>query len=138
MHSKPTTVLIIDDEPGHARLALRRMSKDIDLAPQVFTTGRKALEFLHEMPANERHNLVILLDLNMPGMDGYQVLQRIKMNDDVRFIPVIVLSSTDNQDEILRCYMAGANLYLVKQMDYEEYKKTLDFVVDFIHMFRRI
>ncbi|ABL01222.1 response regulator [Pelobacter propionicus] len=134
---KPITVLIVEDEPGHAKLALKYFSKLEDVTSLTFSTGRKALEYLADKEVVELRHHVVVLDLNMPGMDGQQVLENIKKSEKLAIVPVIVLSSTDSEEEISKCYASGANLYLVKQMDYAEYKNTLFYISEYIQMYRR-
>jgi CheY-like chemotaxis protein len=70
-------------------------------------------------------NLPVLLDLNLPVMDGYQVLRRMKGNASTRRIPVIVLTTTDDEREIDRCYDLGCNVYITKPVDYEGFSEAI-------------
>jgi CheY-like chemotaxis protein len=76
-----------------------------------------------EEQATQQH--LLLLDLNMPVMDGYQVLSRLKADPRTELIPVIVLTTTDDPAEIRRCYDLGCNAYVVKSADYEQFTEAM-------------
>jgi CheY-like chemotaxis protein len=69
--------------------------------------------------------LLVLLDLNMPVLDGYQVLERMKKNERTKRIPVIVLTTTDDHREVSRCYDLGCNVYLTKPVDYVQFSDAI-------------
>jgi CheY-like chemotaxis protein len=69
--------------------------------------------------------LLILLDLNLPVLNGLQVLQRIKADERTRRIPVVMLTTTDLQQEITKCYDLGCNIYIVKPVDYVKFSETI-------------
>jgi CheY-like chemotaxis protein len=128
--AKNVTILLVEDDPGHARLVeknLRRANLTNPIVP--LGDGRQAVEYLFRegpysgdpIPAN----LLVLLDLNLPVMDGYQVLRRMKGNASTRRIPVIVLTTTDDEREIDRCYDLGCNVYITKPVDYEGFSEAI-------------
>lgn len=114
-------VLVVDDDPDHLVLtsrALRGRDDRFDLEIDTVSSGGEALDYLHRRDAYEdqpRPHL-ILLDLKMPGMGGLEVLQRLKSDADLRRIPVIVLSSSDRNEDIEGAYDLGGNSYVVKQV----------------------
>lgn len=116
------SILLVEDNDGHAKLIERNLRKVNLLNPIVRAAdGVEALEYLGglgtiatELPPPPR---LVLLDIDMPRMDGIEVLSRIKGNDRLRKTPVIMLTSTDSQAEIDRCYQSGANGYVAKPVN---------------------
>jgi CheY-like chemotaxis protein len=124
------TILLVEDDPGHARLIeknLRRSNITNDIV--VFNDGRQALSYLFKEEKYSRSNhaspLLVLLDLNLPGLDGYQVLQRMKEDERTKHIPVIILTTTDDSREVARCYDLGCNVYVTKPVDYEHFSEAI-------------
>lgn len=121
---RPTIkILLVEDDDGHARLVERNLRK-VNLSNPIdrVRDGVEALEYLcNEGAFSDRSRYsrprLVLLDINMPRMDGIEVLERIKADEHLRRLPVIMLTSTDNQSEIDRCYCAGANGYVAKPVD---------------------
>jgi CheY-like chemotaxis protein len=113
-------ILLIEDSPGDVRLVqegLRQGAIACDL--RVFGTGKEALAFAFgegEWRNAERPH-VIILDLNLPGISGAEILHRLKGDERTRFIPVIVFSSSAAATDIQRCYDLHANCYIQKPMD---------------------
>lgn len=127
---QPVTILLVEDDPGHALLIeknLRRAGIANEIV--VLGDGRKAVDFLvkegdyrdDRRPAPP----LILLDLNLPVLDGYQVLKFIKNDGRTRQIPVIVLTTTDNPSEIAKCYDLGCNVYITKPVEYEKFSDAI-------------
>jgi CheY-like chemotaxis protein len=91
--------------------------------------GQQALDYLFsegEYAGNRCASpLLVLLDLNLPVRDGYQVLQRLKADDRTRRIPVIVLTTIDETQEVCRCYDLGCNVYITKPVDYEQFSEAV-------------
>lgn len=131
-----TTLILIEDEPGHTRLITKNLMKSADVTIVPFDTGRRALEYFDGKGANDLRRHLVVLDINMPGIDGFEVLRRLKGDEATAAIPVIVFTTTDNPDEIRRCYREGANLYLVKPMDYTAFQVTIDFLAACLTMMR--
>jgi CheY-like chemotaxis protein len=125
MH-RPNDIVIVlaEDDPGHARLIEKNLHSVVTNPIVKCGSGPEALEYLgREEQPSQQH--VLLLDLNMPGMDGYEVLEHLKGNGRTKHIPVIVLTTTDDPGEIQRCYDLGCNAYVVKSADYEEFKEGM-------------
>ena len=119
----PVSIVMIEDDEGHATLIernIRRAGVNNPILP--FTNGTSALEFLFgEDGTGSVHagsSLLILLDLNLPDMTGVDILTKIKGNEHLKRVPVVVLTTTDDQREIQRCYDLGANVYITKPVDY--------------------
>jgi len=127
---QPVTILLVEDDPGHARLIEKNLRRG-GVSNKIVTldNGQKAVDFLFKKgdyaEADHASPLLILLDLNMPVLDGYQVLKMIKASDHTRHIPVVVLTTTDNPQEIARCYETGCNVYVIKPVDYDQFSEAI-------------
>jgi CheY-like chemotaxis protein len=126
LNANPVTILLIEDDPGHARLIeknVRRAGVNNTIVP--FTDGTSALEHLFGLDAAGRRKValpvLVLLDLNLPDMSGTDILARIKADELTRRAPVIVLTTTDDKQEIQRCYDLGCNVYITKPVEYESF-----------------
>jgi len=126
----PVTVLLVEDDPGHTILIqknLRRGGFPGDI--MTVDNGGKAVDFIlrkGEFAGDDRSaSVVILLDLNLPVLDGYQVLNILKREAATRHIPVIMLTTTDNPPEVKRCYDLGCNMYVTKPVEYEKFTETI-------------
>ena len=116
-------LLLVEDSPED-RAATLRAFKKAGLANPVFTckNGDDALDFLYQRgpyvdPVTAPRPAIILLDLNMPGTDGREVLSDIKNNHGLKTIPVIVLTTSSDARDIETCYLSGANSYVTKPVD---------------------
>ncbi len=128
--SNHVTVVMIEDDEGHARLIeknIRRAGVLNDILP--FTDGTSAVSFLFGPDGtgavNAGRALLILLDLNLPDMTGVEILARIKQNEHLRRCPVVVLTTTDDKTEVQRCYELGANVYVTKPVNYENFANAI-------------
>lgn len=121
--SEPVDLLLVEDDPGHARLLRRAFEEiDSDASIQVATNGSDALDHLQPADAAESSlPALVLVDLGLPGMDGHEVLQAIRDDPQLESLPVIVLTVSDDDEDIVRCYDANANAYLTKPADYGEF-----------------
>ncbi|TWH28910.1 MULTISPECIES: response regulator [unclassified Aminobacter] len=126
----PVTIIMIEDDEGHARLIeknIRRAGVNNEIIP--FTNGTEALAYLlgpdgSGQESAGRH-LLILLDLNLPDMTGVSILEKVKNNQHTRRSPVVVLTTTDDEREIRRCYDLGANVYITKPVDYDGFANAI-------------
>lgn len=130
LEGRPVAIVMIEDDEGHARLIernIRRAGVHNELIP--FTNGTEALAFLlgsdgsGEVSAGKQ--LLVLLDLNLPDMTGISILEKIKSNQHTKRSPVVVLTTTDDTREIQRCYDLGANVYITKPVDYENFANAI-------------
>lgn len=124
------TILLIEDDPGHARLIERNLRRaHITNEIVMLSDGQQAVDYLFKersyAEASHAMPLLMLLDLNLPGLDGYQVLTRLKADAHTRHIPVIILTTTDEPQEIKRCYALGCNVYLTKPVEYGEFAEAI-------------
>lgn len=118
-------LLVIDDSPEDCE-SIRRTLRVVGIRNPVyyFSTGERALSYLMRQgcyadPASSPRPAMVLLDLNMPGTDGYELLRQIKSHTLLRAIPVVILTSSGNPDDIEKCYRRGANSYVLKYVDIE-------------------
>jgi CheY-like chemotaxis protein len=125
-------VMLIEDNVDHAELVIRTMQEH-QIANQVrhFLDGQSALDYLFQrgeysdLNANPRPH-VILLDLRLPRVDGLDVLKAIKEDNDLKTIPVVVLTTSEAEKDVARAYYNHANSYLVKPVGFEEFRKLMD------------
>jgi CheY-like chemotaxis protein len=127
---RPITILLVEDDPGHAVLIERNLRR-AGIANEIITVdnGQKSVDFLFKKNGYENDRspdpFLILLDLNMPVMNGYQVLEVIKKDERTRKIPIVVLTTTDNPQEVARCYELGCNVYITKPVEYEKFSEAI-------------
>lgn len=124
-------VILVEDNPDDAALTIRALKKQ-NLANKLIhlKDGEEALEFIFGNGAGESRMMrnsprVILLDLKMPKVNGIEVLERLKSNMDTKSIPVVVLTSSAEDPDIKRCYELGANSYIVKPVEFDNFAKTV-------------
>jgi CheY-like chemotaxis protein len=128
--NKPVTIVMIEDDEGHARLIernIRRSGVNNDILP--FTNGTDAIRYLFGKDGSgldhKGEALLILLDLNLPDMGGVEILQRVKESKHLKSTPVVVLTTTDDSQEIKRCYELGCNVYVTKPVNYESFANAI-------------
>ncbi len=126
----PVVIVMVEDDEGHARLIernIRRAGVNNEILP--FDNGTAALDYLlgsdGSGEVSAKRSLLILLDLNLPDMTGVDILAQVKSNPHLRRSPVIVLTTTDDQREIQRCYDLGANVYITKPVNYEGFANAI-------------
>ncbi|MHB8629583.1 MAG: response regulator [Aggregatilineales bacterium] len=125
------TIVLVDDDPGHSRLVEKNLRRSNISNPIVtLGDGQQALDYLLGKTKDAGQNqmpspLLVLLDLNLPVLDGYQVLQRLKADEHTRRIPIIILTSTDDPREVARCYELGCNIYITKPVAYDKFSEAM-------------
>lgn len=117
-------ILLVEDNPHDAELAIRALKKN-NLANNLLhlEDGQEALDFLFD-EKNEMPRL-ILLDLKMPRVDGLEVLRRLKGDEKKRLVPVVVLTSSKEERDIVDTYKLGVNAYIVKPVDFDQFVKAV-------------
>jgi len=126
MNAVPVTFVLIEDDPGHARLIEKNVRRAGVANPLVhFPDGTSAIEWLFSKTGEQRGPILVLLDLNLPDMNGLDILARIKADETMRRAPVIVLTTTDDKAEIQRCYDLGCNVYITKPVEYEGFATAI-------------
>jgi CheY-like chemotaxis protein len=123
-------ILLVEDNPGDVRLTIEGLKEGkVRNKLQLARDGVEAMEYLHD-PANRRPDL-ILLDLNLPRKDGREVLAEIKSDPRLRTIPVVVLTTSRAEQDILRSYELQANCYITKPVDLEQFMMVVKSIEDF-------
>jgi CheY-like chemotaxis protein len=123
--AKPVTaaqILLVEDDPDHRELALLALQQN-GLADQavMVNDGIEALEVLSRRPLPK----LIVLDLQLPRMSGLELLRHIRKSESTRYLPVVILSSSDEESDILRSHESGANSYIVKPLDFENFTEAV-------------
>jgi len=132
----PIILLIEDSDEDYVAFARSIDRTGLKLTLHRCRDGDEALEFLflrgrHANPSTAPRPSLILLDLNLPGTDGREVLARVKQDERLRAIPIIVLTSSTNPRDVSECYEQGANGYQVKSVDYEHFSRDVQRTVDY-------
>jgi CheY-like chemotaxis protein len=130
MSDKPIVVLLAEDDEGHATLVQRNL-KRAGISNQIahVQDGQQALDFARcegsfaERPRNGP--LLVLLDINMPRIDGVEVLRQLKADKRTERLPVIMLTTTDDPREIERCYGLGCSVYITKPVEYDSFVEAV-------------
>ena len=128
--SEHVLIVMVEDDEGHARLIeknIRRAGVLNDI--RSFENGTKAVEYLFGPDGTGQVSsgraMLIMLDLNLPDMSGVDILRRVKENEHLKRTPVVVLTTTDDEREIKRCYDLGANVYITKPVNYESFANAI-------------
>lgn len=131
---KPIEVLLVEDDPGD-ELMTREAFQDnkIRNTLHVVRDGQEALDFLYRQGeyADAPRPDLVLLDLNLPRYDGRQVLEKIKTDPELALIPVVVLTTSSAEEDILRSYKLHANAYVTKPVDLEQFIGAVRQIDDF-------
>jgi two-component system, response regulator len=128
----PNSILIVDDSPDDIFIAERTISKcRVDCSVETLTNGYRAMERL----VNKKPPALVLLDLKMPEIGGIEILRFIRTREQTRYIPVVMLTSSQMEEDVKASYDAGANGYLHKAFDLSEFlekmETTLRYWIDF-------
>lgn len=128
--TKDVIILIAEDDDGHAGLVEKNLRRaGIANTIQRFVDGQELLDFLCREGAGPHRvadtPYILLLDIRMPKVDGVQALERIKTDPQLRGIPVIMLTTTDDSREVKRCHELGCGVYVTKPVHYEEFVSAL-------------
>jgi CheY-like chemotaxis protein len=124
-------ILLVEDNPQHVELTLRALKKH-NLANNVLVAkdGAEALEFIFATGVYHQRRIenglkVILLDLKLPRVDGLEVLRRVKSDERTKAIPVVVVTTSEQERDIVESYKLGANSYIVKPVSFEKFVKAV-------------
>ena len=122
--TQTVTIVMVEDDEGHARLIEKNIRR-AGIYNQIkhFLDGTSALKYLFSDPEGPSRGApaLILLDLNLPDMQGTDILARVKGDEQLKRVPVVVLTTTDDKVEIQRCYDLGCNVYITKPVNYESF-----------------
>jgi chemotaxis family two-component system response regulator Rcp1 len=131
---EPVDILLVEDNPGDARLAIEAM-KDSKIKNNLIWVkdGVEAMKFLHKEGEykDAAHPDLILLDLNMPKKDGRQVLAEVKSDDKLKRIPVVILTVSKAEEDIIRSYDLHANCFVTKPLDLEQFMHVVKSIEEF-------
>lgn len=120
------TILMVEDDLGHARLIEKNIRRAGVMNEVIHAAdGTTALAHLKGSLADAPRPFLVLLDLNLPDMSGTAILEHLKSDPELRRFPVIVLTTTDDEREVQRCYDLGANVYITKPVDYEAFTTAI-------------
>ncbi len=130
--SEPADILLVEDNPKDLKLTLhalggRNLAKHVEVARD----GQEALDFLfcegaHADRAIERQPRLVLLDLKLPGIDGLSVLKKVKSDPRTKSIPVVILTASKEERDLVEGYNLGANAYIQKPVDFEQFRQIVD------------
>jgi len=126
MTGESMVILLAEDDDGHASLVTRNLQRS-GIANKIVHVkdGQQALDFVRcegrYATRSPNGPLLLLLDINMPRLDGVEVLRRLKSDERTAKVPVIVLTTTDDPREVERCYELGCNVYVIKPVAYDEF-----------------
>lgn len=139
MEKEEITLLLADDDEGHLELIKRNLKRGgITNEIICFSDGKEILDFL--FPANNGPHLtkggryLLLLDIRMPKVDGVEVLKRIKEDKNLKVMPVLMLTTTDDPEEVERCYKLGCNSYITKPVNYSKFLEVVEQLGVFINL----
>jgi CheY-like chemotaxis protein len=131
---QPVRILVVDDDPGDVLMIEEALAdSDVDKIIDVVSDGEEAMEFLRAEGRHQdaRRPDVILLDLNMPRMDGRQVLGAVKQDEDLRTIPIVVLTTSNADTDIVGSYTLQANAYVTKPIDLDDFNDVVRRIDEF-------
>ena len=141
MSVEPVTIILAEDDDGHASLVQRNLERAGLLNGfHRVRDGQELLDCLAAKAAGGRQlgdALVVLLDINMPRIDGVEALRRIKGDPATRSVPVIMLTTTDDPREINRCYEFGCNVYITKPVEYARFIEAIQRLGLFLQIVKR-
>lgn len=125
-------ILLVEDDASYQQLAIHalRSAARMPLKIRSAADGEAAIEALVDERAPSRPRLVIL-DLKLPKLSGFEVLRRVRANPATRHVPIVVLSSSQLPQDIVRSLDLGANSYVVRPLKFQDYARTLSAVVDY-------
>jgi len=127
----PLDILLVEDNPHDAELTIRTLSKHhLSNHLLLVADGQAALDFLFGTGAHAGRDCrqlpkVVLLDLKLPKLDGLEVLRQLRADERTRQLPVVVLTSSREDCDVIRAYQLGANSYIVKPVDFERFSETV-------------
>ena len=131
---RPVQILLVEDNPGDVQLTREALENcKMYNSLHVAEDGEKALNFLYKQEGYETAPTpdLIILDLNLPKVDGKEVLQQIKTDERLQSIPVVILTTSKAEEDIARSYKLHANCYIQKPLDFERFIEVVHSIEDF-------
>ncbi|HAE59559.1 MAG TPA: two-component system response regulator [Anaerolineae bacterium] len=126
---QPCSFFLIEDNAADVDL-ITRVLKKADKSTQIYLAqdGEEAIEMLNNWSGNIPNPMIVLLDLKLPKIDGLDVLKIIKENSRLKPLPVVVLTSSNQNQDIEKAYLLGANSYVIKAIDFDEFSKAIEMI----------
>lgn len=131
---KQINVLLVEDNPGDTELTRQSLAASkLSINLVALDDGEKALKYLRKEPPYQKAGRpdLVLLDLNLPRLSGGEVLHAIKADKLLRSLPVVVLTSSEEETEVSKCYAEGANCYIVKPVDFKSFMAIVGLIEEF-------
>lgn len=132
MENRPALILLIEDDETHAML-ISRAFEDVEIKHEIhwICSGDEALDYLFRRgkftdPRDSPRPDLVLLDLRLPVVDGHEILKAVKGSDDLKVLPVVILTTSQNKADMYRAYSNYANSYLVKPMGSDKFREMID------------
>jgi CheY-like chemotaxis protein len=131
LNGRPAIILLAEDDPGDQELTRRALEEGAMCNElHIVTDGEAALDYLfrrgkYQNPATSPRPDLLLLDLNMPKVDGRQVLKRVRADTDLRRLAVVVLTTSQHEEDIIRTYDLGANSYITKPLELRQFMQVI-------------
>ena len=131
MNNKDQVILLVEDHPDDEELTMRALAKNNIMNEVVVARdGVQALEYLFGTGAYAGRDMtvmpqIILLDLKLPKIDGLEVLRRLRADERTKFLPVVILTSSKEEQDVMKSYQLGANSYVRKPVDFQEFTKAV-------------
>ncbi|CAG0928950.1 Response regulator rcp1 [Thermoflexales bacterium] len=131
MSNHSVEILLVEDNPNDVELTLHALKKNnISNRVHVARDGAEALDFLFGTGSSPVHNVdnvpkIILLDLKLPKVDGLEVLKRVKGDPHTRLIPIVMLTSSREERDVITSYNLGVNSYIVKPVDFQQFTEVV-------------
>jgi CheY-like chemotaxis protein len=128
--TREVVILIAEDDAGHARLIEKNLARaGLHNSIERFSNGQAILDFLFRRGSGPHRvaetPYLVLLDIRMPQVDGVEVLRQLKQDPELRKMPVIMLTTTDDPREVERCHAIGCSSYMVKPVDYDKFAEAV-------------
>lgn len=131
---KPIDILLVEDSPSDVLITREALSEArLAVNLHVVEDGVKAMDFLHRRPPYEQapRPALVLLDLNLPRKDGREVLAEMKADPGLKTVPVVVLTTSQAQEDVLRTYRLHANCYVTKPVDFGSFQRVIQAIENF-------
>lgn len=137
MQERPIDILMVEDNPNDVVITGQALARSqVPHRLWVSRDGQEALDFLHRRdnfsdPQRSPRPDLILLDLNLPRLDGFEVLRSVKSDPSFRRIPIIILTTSEREEDITQAYLLGANTYIAKPLEFEQFQHDIRTVYEY-------
>jgi len=122
-------IILVEDDLGHATL-IKKNLKRANIRNNIIhlADGQEALDFFFDPSKTDKPGraMLVLLDLNLPKVSGYDVLKQLKANEKTKNIPIVMLTTTSDDTEVRKCYDTGCNVFVTKPVDYDNFAKAIE------------